>query len=78
MNNTEDNISMYNNWNKVEEKPEFDGEYLCVVHIKQECGNIWVRHKVRMFSYQNWVLKDNETVSHWTKCPSFPEMITHN
>ncbi len=60
------------------EMPEFDGEYLCEVHITQECGNVWIRWRVRQCLMNNWVLKDNEKVVAWQPLPPLSSFIKRN
>ena len=69
-----------NEWISVEEKPtpDFDGDYLCEVQIKQECGNIWTRCKVRQCVMNNWVLFDNEVIVSWQPLPPLSLFINHN
>lgn len=49
--------------------PEFDGEYLCQLQITQECGNVWIRWRVRECSMNKWILESNEKVVWWQSLP---------
>ena len=45
------------NWNlEIGKMPEFDGEYLCYIHHKQECGNIIHFQRVLTCSMNNWIM----------------------
>lgn len=50
----------------------FDGEYLCVVEIKQECGEVWTRQRVRNNSRNKWILEENEIITHYQKLQPNP------
>lgn len=63
-------------WINVNQKlPEFDGEYLCMVHEIEECKAEYNRRRILDFSFAQFVL-DKETqvkVTHWTKLPETPK-----
>jgi hypothetical protein len=45
------------NWNlEIGKMPEFDGEYLCYIHQKQECGTILYFYRVITCSFNNWLI----------------------
>ncbi len=49
----------------VEQGPEYDGDYCCMVDIAQECGNIWKRLKVITLHFNKWQVEDNIKVTHY-------------
>lgn len=38
--------------------PDFDGQYLVLIHQKQECGNVWKYQKVIECFMNRWVVED--------------------
>jgi hypothetical protein len=53
--------------------PDFDGQYLCDVAQKQECGNIWNYFKVIHCKNNKWILDLNEIVLAWKCLNTSPE-----
>jgi hypothetical protein len=55
------------NWNlEIGKMPEFDGEYLCYIHQKQECGVVWEFQKVIPCKNNQWVLfRDDWEIISW-------------
>lgn len=61
-------------WIKTDTMPDFDGDYLCHIVKKEECGNFRKYMKVVQCNLNVWVgLFDGERVTHWTKLPKPPE-----
>lgn len=60
------------NWNKSNVIPEFDGEYLCYIRCREECGNIHSYYKVVSNSFNTWLINENERVALWKKLPENP------
>jgi hypothetical protein len=49
------------NWNlEIGKMPEFDGEYLCYIHQKQECGVTWEFQRVVFCKNNEWVIAMND------------------
>jgi hypothetical protein len=62
------------NWNlEIGKMPEFDGEYLCKIHQKQECGVTWEFQMVITQSYNQWLIpsKDWEVIA-WKELDKNP------
>ena len=59
-------------WIDVSEQPtpDFDGEYLCVLEIEQECKNVWIRQAVVECIFNNWRVKSNQKVIKWQPLPT--------
>lgn len=53
--------------------PEYDGEYLCNISKKQECGNVWNYYKVVLCKNNIWELEFNENVLAWRELNTSPE-----
>jgi hypothetical protein len=60
-------------WISVEIMPEFDGEYLCVVHEVEECGAEYNRIKVMEHHMASFIVSANQKVTHYMKLPQLPE-----
>jgi hypothetical protein len=59
-------------WKPVEKETEFDGFYLGYI-IKQEvCGAIYKHQRVLQNKNNEWVLHDNEMLTHWRNLPEEP------
>jgi hypothetical protein len=52
---------------------DIDGDFLCYIERKEECGNIWKYFSVIKNSFNTWSLKDGERVVGWTYLPTYPE-----
>ena len=52
--------------------PDYDGDYLCFIHAKQECGNVWEIQKVVRCEFNKWVLDCGEQVKAWAELPKPP------
>jgi hypothetical protein len=50
-----------------------DGDFLCYIERKEECGNIWKYFDVVKNSFNTWTLKDGEKVIAWTYLPLPPK-----
>jgi hypothetical protein len=60
-------------WNlTMQTMPEFDGEYLCYISCKQECGNIHRYYKVVACSFNTWLLNNGEKVNSWKELEETP------
>ena len=53
--------------------PLYDGDYLCSVIEIEDCGEKYTRLKVIECFFNNWVVKSNQTVTHWQTLPSPPK-----
>lgn len=53
--------------------PEYDGEYLCNISQKQECGNVWNYYKVVWCKNNIFELEFNEIVLAWRELNTSPE-----
>lgn len=60
------------NWNKSNTTPEFDGEYLCYISCREECGNVHRYYKVVSNSFNTWLINENERVALWKELPKNP------
>ena len=49
-------------WNKSNVIPEFDGEYLCYISCREECGNVHRYYKVVSNSFNTWLINENERI----------------
>ena len=47
--------------------PEFDGQYLCYISQKQECGNVLEYQRVVQCSNNKWIIVLNEEIFAWKK-----------
>ena len=62
------------NWNlEIGKMPEFDGEYLCNIHQKQDCGVNWEFQRVITLSHNKWLipLSDWEVIA-WKELDKNP------
>ncbi|MGG5486242.1 DUF551 domain-containing protein [Gaetbulibacter sp. PBL-D1] len=60
-------------WINVNNKmPEYDGQYLCVVHEIEECGAEYNRIKVMTQHMAIFVENHNQRVTHWMTLPELP------
>jgi hypothetical protein len=59
-------------WNKSNTSPKFDGEYLCYISCREECGNVHRYYKVVSNSFNIWLINENERVALWKKLPKNP------
>ena len=69
----EDNVPY---WNAAEDKPEFDGMYLCAVREVETCGTIWIRHKIIQLHFNNWLTLDNQEVLEWIILPKISQNLS--
>lgn len=53
--------------------PEFDGDYLCNILKRQECGTLLDCFKVINCKNNEWILDKNETVLAWRDLNTSPE-----
>jgi len=61
----------FQKWNRWETGlTEFDGDYLCMIQRRNECGTISEYQQVIECSINTWILKDNEKVLRWKKLSS--------
>ena len=61
-------------WISVKDRlPEYDGEYLCLLIEPQECANEWEIHQVVSNRMNKWIVKSNQTVTHWMQLPAPPK-----
>lgn len=70
-------ISEREAWISVETKtPDYDGEYLCVCHEVEECGEEYDRIKIAelyMNEWQNRFNSKTSIVTHWQPLPNPPK-----
>jgi hypothetical protein len=59
-------------WNKSNTNPNFDGEYLCYISCREECGNVHRYYKVVSNTFNTWVINKNERVALWKELPKNP------
>lgn len=59
-------------WNKSNTSPKFDGEYLCYISCREECGNVHRYYKVVSNSFNTWLINENERVALWKELPKNP------
>lgn len=52
-------------WIPVKYKPEYDGEYLCHIAIKEDCGVLRNEQRVMVNSNAKWIKEDNVLITHW-------------
>lgn len=69
----EDNVPY---WNAAEDKPEFDGMYLCAVREVETCGTIWIRHKIIQLFFNHWLTLDNQEVLEWMRLPKISQNLS--
>lgn len=70
-----ENFANQSKWIDVKEQPtpDFDGEYLCLLEIKQECHNVWKVQRVVNCVFNRWVLTGlSEKITHWQPLPKAP------
>jgi hypothetical protein len=53
-----------------------DGNFLCYIERKEECGAIWKYFDVVKNTINTWMLKDGEKVIAWTYLPPPPNITT--
>jgi len=70
----EDNVPY---WNASEDKPEFDGMYLCTVREVEPCGTIWIRHKIVQLHFNMWLTLENQEVLEWMRLPKISESLNN-
>jgi len=68
----EDNVPY---WNAAEDKPEFDGMYLCAVREVEPCKTIWIRHKIVQSHFNVWIVLENQEVLEWMRLPKISESL---
>jgi len=59
-------------WNKSNTNPNFDGEYLCYISCREECGNVHRYYKVVSNTFNTWVINKNERVALWKELEENP------
>lgn len=59
-------------WNKSNTNPNFDGEYLCYIRCREECGNVHSYYKVVSNSFNTWLINKNERIALWKELPKNP------
>lgn len=62
----------FENWKSCDDKPEFDGMYLCAVKEIEPCNTEWVRHRIIQLHFNVWMTLDNQTVLSWMELPKLP------
>jgi hypothetical protein len=65
-------IESRTSWNKPNIMPNFDGEYLCYISCREECGNVHKYYKVVSCSFNTWIINENERITLWKKLPENP------
>ncbi len=57
----------FDRWNKWNDGlPDYDGQYLVLIHQKQDCGNVWKYQKVIECFMNRWVVEDeSEDIVGW-------------
>jgi len=60
-------------WNKTQTMPNYDGDYLCHIVKKEECGTFSKYQKVVRCSLNEWQLSEGERVTHWQYLLPSPE-----
>lgn len=68
----------YDDWIKAEIPTEFDGYYQCVIEKVQECGAVHQYQAVVYNSSLEWLVKDGEKVTHYSKLYSYPKKDKEN
>ncbi len=61
-------------WNPTRRMPDYDGDYLCHIVRKNECGTFSTYQRVINCAMNEWQLKDErERVTHWLHLPTPPD-----
>lgn len=63
-------------WIESNAMPDFDGQYLCHIVRKNECGTFSKYQSVVECKMNKWVVKENERITHFMIVPS-PERTVH-
>lgn len=63
-----------NNWIEMPKMPDFDGAYQCHIIRNNECGTVSNYQEVVQCFCNNWIAKDRETITHWKRLMSNPEL----
>lgn len=69
----EDNVPY---WNAAEDKPEFDGMYLCAVREVEPCNATYIRHKIIQLHFNHWLTLDNQEVLEWMRLPKISQNLS--
>ena len=59
-------------WIPVTTKPEFDGDYLCLVMETEQCGATYTKQRVLCNSFNTWMTLSNQSVLFWMPLPKQP------
>jgi hypothetical protein len=62
---------------QLQELPEFDGSYLCLIKDPQQCGNTWYYFEVVRMHMAKWMVQENQTVIYWQPLPNTEEVLKH-
>lgn len=62
-----------NEWISIKQSPEFDGDYLCFIVRKNECGTFSKYQRVLSLTMNRWVAADNERVIAYKKLSGEPD-----
>ena len=60
-------------WNK-DKMPDFDGEYLCFIVLKNECGTYTKIQRVVELKMNKWEMPKEWFVTHWQNLPDEPDL----
>lgn len=55
------------------DKPQFDGDFLCLVSTPQPCGSVITRWRVVTLDMNVWLINPGETVNEWHPLPRIDE-----
>jgi hypothetical protein len=59
-------------WTPTLQMPHYDGDYLCYIEKKEVCGAINYYQRVINCYFNQWIVQEGETVTHWQQLPQKP------